>query len=739
MPLISLFKRVAYTKFPEDMQLIDFLEKTRDGEWEDIVTQCRLIKDDKKRKEFKEEMPTATLSGQFIERNDGGLTEHSEYINIDIDDLENINNIKYILCQDKYVYACWVSTSGTGLRVLFHIDKSKHRESYIGISQYLYDRYDITSIDVNGKALSKPYVVSWDPALYYSPDSVPMFKKYVKETIIKKLPDFIHTDDDFKNVLLQITSRKVNICESYEEWIKVGFALSEKFGENGRQYFHDISSQSSRYKYEEANKQFTRCLKAKGQVTPVNIATFYYYAKSNNIEITSERTKNIVRTTKNGKKTGLKPDQIIANLEKFYNIVDVEDVVKEIFDQRNFQGDDEEESILHGLEIFISGNYSLKMNEVTGYLEMDGKPQYSADLNTIFIAAKKVLPKLDYLLMMRLLKSDFIETYNPFFKFLGSDGIPFILPATPVPVAEQPVFDSPLIDLLASTIVNDNPSYTLYFTRKWIVGIISAMHKVHSPLLHALLGGQNKGKTEWYRRLLPNVLKQYYAESKLDKGTDDELLMTENILIMDDELDGKTNKDKKKLNATTSKEFFSLRRPYGDHNEKVLRYAVLCGTSNYPESVLSDPTGNRRVIPIDVTDINKELYNSINKDDLFREAFSLYKQGFDWRINKEDIPELNRDAEKYEVTTKEKELILKYFTPGSDYWLSTTEILVEIEILTKQKLLLTTIGRELLKIGFDRKTVRMGAYITVKKWGIRRNKYDEIHAQKQDKDDNPPF
>ncbi|MBK7345809.1 MAG: hypothetical protein IPI98_02545 [Chitinophagaceae bacterium] len=166
------------------------------------------------------------------------------------------------------------------------------------------------------------------------------------------------------------------------------------------------------------------------------------------------------------------------------------------------------------------------------------------------------------------------------------------------------------------------------FVRKWIVSIISSMHKVHSPLLLALARfSKGTGKTEFFRRLLQTSYLDI-TQSKLDKEKDDELLMCENIIIMDDELGGKSKSDAQKLKNITSKEYFYLRRPYGDHNERILRVAVLCGTSNYI-NVVNDTTGNRRILPIKVLDIDKDLFNGIDKRKLFNEAYQLYKSGFD--------------------------------------------------------------------------------------------------------------
>jgi len=744
MSSISLFRNVASVTNPENFDIVEYLEKTRDGEWEDIVTQCRNIKDKEKRDAFKQKMPTATLSGLFDYRSDDKLVSHSGFISMDLDHVDNLNGMRDALQKDRYVFSVFMSTSGDGLRVIFKIESNKHREAFKALSQYIYENYG-HPCDPNGINVSKPYVVSFDPYLYLNYNNVPVFKHYIKETVIKQMPSFLHTTEDFERVMQQITGRQINICESYDDWLKVGFALASELGEGGRSHFHTISQISAKYKHSVCEKQYTACLKARG-VEKINISSFYYLAKINGLDIVSEKTKTVIRTTRNGKQAGLKKEQIVDNLEKFAGITGVEKLVEQIFDSPNKDAyTEEEQSILHQLELFISNSYSLRMNDVTGFLEENNKQLSPSDLNTIFIAAKKLMPKLDYNLLVRLLKSDFIERYNPFFEFFESDGIPVRLPATPD--KNEKKYSSPLIDMLAQSIKNEDPVYTRYFLRKWMVSIISSAHKVHSPLLFCLLGAQNSGKTEFFRRLLPTELQSYYAESKLDKEKDDELLMCENLIVMDDELGGKSKSDAQKLKNITSKQYFSLRRPYGDHNEKILRLAVLCGTSNLKE-VLNDTTGNRRIIPIEVTDIDKELYNSIDKKQLFMEAYRLYKEGFDWRINHKDISYLNKDQVKYEAIVKERELILKYFEIGDEDRLSSTEILVEIEKLTQQRLSINTMGRELENLGFEKKSTRIGQ-TSAKKWCVKRiNRVEplpikgaelEMPSPKKPEEDDLPF
>lgn len=601
------------------------------------------------------------------------------------------------------------------------MNQKKHRDAFTGISQYLFEKYGLAA-DPNGISLSKPYVVDYDPFIYINPlySEVPIFDKYIKEVQIKEIVGFVYSPNDFDSIIKQIVGRGVNICDGYAEWLKVGFAISEQFGESGSHYFHEVSRMSPKYNRTICENQYKRCLKARG-TTKVNISTFYYLAKINGISIFTEQTKTIIRITVNGKKAGLSKDAIAKNLKKFSNIEGAENLVSKIYDNDN-SGDDykNEDNTIEQLEMYISNNYNLKMNEVSGFLENNGASLSNSDINSMFIGAKKLIPKLDYNLMIRLLKSEFVPSFNPFFEYFNSDGLPYILP--PKYTDNNSEYKSPIIDQLAMTIINDEPLFTRRFVKKWIVSIISSMHKVHSPLLLALVGSQGTGKTEFFRRLLPKELLRYYAESKLDKEKDDELLMCENIIIMDDELGGKSKSDTQKLKNITSKEYFYLRRPYGDHNEKILRIAVLCGTSNHL-GIINDTTGNRRIIPIKVNDIDKDLFNGIDKRKLFDEAYNLYKAGFDWRVMGKSVDLLKYVTPEFESTTIERELLLKYFEPAGEGGtkLLAAEIHVELEELTRQRINFKTLGYELQSTGFERLSVRNKmSGTTSKRWLVKR-------------------
>lgn len=707
MPNISVFDDIFTTTSEENFPLELYLQSVQNGKYEDMVHLIRKQRSEKQKDLLKQKIPKVTFSGIFSHRSDTGLVEHSGKLAMDLDDLEDPENVKKLLSQDRFVYACFRSTGGNGLTVLYNIKPTKHRESFLGIAKYLLITYGQLA-DPSGISLSKPYGFTFDPHIYIAKGNVPIWTSYPVERKVESIPNFAFAKDDFSDLLNQIVNRGIVLCQSYDEWLKVGFGLADKFGESGRQYFHMISSVHPKYNVKRTDDQYKYCIQSKN-LKQATIKTFYFYCKEAGLQITSQRTSIIRKRTLNSKAAGLKKETIVKNLKEFEGITDCDEIVSEIFDGKAEIGDGE--SMIEQLEMFISANYNMERNELTRYLERDGKDISQRDMNSIYIAAKKILPFLNYDLVERLLVSDFIKQYNPIIRYFER------LPT--VKTKYEDGFKSPLIDKLASTIINDIQPFTEYFLRKWLVSIVSSAHGEHSPLMFVLLGEkQGKGKTEWFRKLPPIPLKRYYAESKLDAGKDDEILMTQKLIIMDDEMSGKSKREIQRLKELTSKQMFSLREPYGRVNVDLMRLAVLCGTSNFKE-VLHDPTGNRRIIPIPVDDIDQKLYNSIDKEKLFGEIYCLWKAGFEWRILGDDIEYLRKYETDFEAANLERELLQRYFTPYEEEYVTSSDIKVDLEKLTQQRLSLDMIGKQLNRLGFAKKSMRIDGQ-SVKRWCIKR-------------------
>lgn len=642
---ISYYERINDIKSNRTIPLDIFFEFIRDGKWQDVVLPIRVITDKKERDAKKQYLPSVTISGKFTERYDEKLEQHSGYLGVDIDEEGlperlDVQEFKSLICADRYCVAAFVSASGRGLCTVFKVVPSKHREAFQGICEYIYSKYgaicDPTSVNE-----SRPRFVSYDPHIYINHGETSAFTQYPKEKAPKKIERVIYAKNDFDQIIQQIQSRHLDLTkDSYFRYLRIGFALVHQFGENGRDYFHLICQFSAKYDSNRADKQFNACLRHKSS-NETTISTIYYFCKQDGIELYTERTKKIAYTTSAGKKAGLKPEQIAENLAKYEDIHDAQDIIQQVWDNNIVLT---EESILDQVEMFIRQNYNLRRNVITRYIENEGKPQETRQMNSIFIKCKKIFGTLNFDLMDRLINSDFVPDYNPFLEFIE---------------ANKELKPTGNIEKLFSCIINEDPAYCLHFGRKWLAGLISSIHGEHSPLVWVMVGDKiGAGKTEFLRRLLPKDLIHYYAESKLDAGKDDYILMTQKLIVSDDEMGGKSKKESKLLKDLCSKQVFSLREPYGRSNVDLVRLASLAGTTN-DFNIISDV--NRRIIPIRVDSVNQALYNSIDKTELFMEAYWLWKSGFEWRVLGDDIKYLQQDEDMFEMKTSEGELIVKYF------------------------------------------------------------------------------
>ena len=166
---------------------------------------------------------------------------------------------------------------------------------------------------------------------------------------------------------------------------------------------------------------------------------------------------------------------------------------------------------------------------------------------------------------------------------------------------------------------------------------------------------------------------------------------------------GKSKKESKRLKELTSKQTFTLREPYGKMNVDLNRLAVLCGTTNDMQ-ILNDPTGNRRLIPIQIRSIDYKKYNEVDKRLLLIEAYNLWKSGYEWQLTSEDVEAMQQNNNKFEEFSLEYELINKYFRIPNESWLiemSATEIKIHLEKVSMQKISLKRVGMELKRMGFE--------------------------------------
>ena len=85
---------------------------------------------------------------------------------------------------------------------------------------------------------------------------------------------------DYQALVNEIINRNINMFETFEDWTKGAFALSN-LGEEGRGLFKSISKLSGKYHESENNRKFTNALHTSNKV---GIATFIYMCHQHGID-----------------------------------------------------------------------------------------------------------------------------------------------------------------------------------------------------------------------------------------------------------------------------------------------------------------------------------------------------------------------------------------------------------------------------------------------------------------------
>lgn len=694
---ISQYRNVS-DKEGIDIDIMDFLHGIKIGSWQDQVLQIRNIKDKKDRQDKKKSCPLVTISGSFSDRKDNALRKHSGLIAIDIDNIDNAETVKDVIKNDPYIFAAFVSISGSGLCLLIKIDGTRHKDAFDGLCKYLYDQYQI-QVDRSGSNLSRARFISYDPHLILNEKSQ-TFKKYLPKEKQREIPNIVFVQTDFDQMINEMVKRGVNCCEDYQDWIRIGFGLVNQFKDQGREYFHALSQLSSKYNRDDTDRQYDICLKAeRSSSKPVTIGTIYYHAKQAGIEFYSKQTKEIIKQAASQNRAGSDRKQIAKILHEHSGIAPElsQSIIDEVINKKvSYKSD----NLIDDICSFLKP-YRLKKNLITRSVELKGKPIDDSDINSIFLDTKVAFENVTKDLICSILFSNRIETYDPILTFFHGRGL------------KDAKDNCPNLTLLLESVISDTDNYDRWIT-KWLVSVVASAYKKHSPLVLVLCGEQQgTGKTHWFRYLLPQSLQFLFAESKMDNGKDDEILMTKKWIILDDEYGGKSKREEKKLKEITSKQWINVREPYGRVSVDLKRLAVFCGTSNEIQ-ILNDPTGNRRIIPIHILDIDKQKYNECDKEMLWIELHALYQAGYDYTILSDDIINLNANTEDFKQSTAEEELVATKLSPEGvmPEWLNLTQIIQYLILDTKYSNLSNTrLGVILSKQGFEKKRMKMGGTV----------------------------
>jgi hypothetical protein len=168
---VSVFRSATDAKPMQSESIEAVLAGIRDGRWEKPVQRVRetLARDGEEAyKKAKKSLAALTFAGEFFKRANGALGKHSGYICLDIDDVEDLDEVRKRVWADPYTVWVFVSPSGAGLKVGLKIPEAKNAEEHRGyfeaIDAYYRDVLGVT-LDHAGKDVARLCFVSWDPSI----------------------------------------------------------------------------------------------------------------------------------------------------------------------------------------------------------------------------------------------------------------------------------------------------------------------------------------------------------------------------------------------------------------------------------------------------------------------------------------------------------------------------------------------------------------------------------------------
>ena len=329
-------------------------------------------------------------------------------------------------------------------------------------------------------------------------------------------------------------------------------------------------------------------------------------------------------------------------------------------------------------EIFLHTHYEMRKNIMTGvaqYRDNNGEDDEFRDLddearNEMTMRAKEMGLKTWDRDIARFIESPRIEKFDPVNTWLDSIG----------------AWDGEdRIKALAARVPTNQPNWEHYL-HTWLLGMVAHWQGRKSltgnALVPLLIGRQGCGKSSFCRILLPKELRDYYNDRiNFKNETDLNLGLTSFALINIDEFDKTTARQQVLLKYLLSTADVKFRPPYGKAYKQYRRYASFIGTTNQPKP-LTDPTGSRRFVCVEVTDMIN-FSDDLDHYQIYAQLKAEIEQGMKYWLDDDEIARLIDENERFQRIDSLEEMIAAVFRKPEEgeagHWFSATEVLEKLQ------------------------------------------------------------
>lgn len=710
--IVSIFKN--FNEVVQNSKVVEVLNDIKTGKYINVITYLRKSLAESKMEAYeraKKSLPAFTPSASFK----GGrklefVTAYTQIVVLDIDKLttEQLNTAKQLSKETPYTFASFVSPSGNGLKIFVKVNSSQenHKEAFLTLQKF-YEEFLSLPIDKSGKDVTRLCFVSYDTDLYLNENAT--------------VYPVISTED-----LTPYIEQNSEVITEQPTIASNGFS-TEKFGNDYlATYEHCVRFTKKKESYVNGNRNnfvhLLACnLNRKGVPLPTAmgyILSDYNYDAKEVATTVNSAYRNIQEHNKSA--LSISPNGKISEQSKSN---------KSSEDDENEE--EEKPSFIDRLENFLNYRYSFRYNVVSGKLEYKTvkasvwKPVTDFVENSILREILKAKVKCNINTLRNLLRSDFCEQFDPFKAYFDN-----------LPDNED---ETDYITELANTITTTKQDLWIECFKKWFVAMVACVtnDKAINQTVIVFSGKQGVGKTTWIEKLIPKPLKDYMFSGTINPNNKDTLIhLAECMLINLDELENLNRTEIGTLKELITKTHIRMRKAYGHNNETLPRRASFAGSVNTAQ-FLNDTTGSRRFLCFEVEHI--EYTHNIDINQAYAQARQLYKSGFRYWFNQEEIKEINLNNEQYQIRSPEEELLLTWFEIAdrdtANNFLNTTQIATKLAERAKLNITDGTVmklGKALKKHGYLRLSKKSG-YV----YAVKELTWEEVDNQNREKEPPP--
>ena len=306
---MSLFNAPITNKVPSGTVIPDELARMVRSTWLEPQTRAlRAIADKASARSYKgQQLPYVTFSGVFSYCSDACLVKHSRLLCIDLDGVEDVDALKQRLIADGHFFTvlAFRSPSGNGVKwvIVIDLDVCDHKTWFHAVRNYLLANYGDSltpkMVDSQCQNVSRACYLCYDPSAYVNTDvKEPQlsfdpvawaghsadFRQPKRQPISTRQP-LLPMEELAKAraVARELVRRGANIADSYGDYLKLGFALANGLGNEGRELYHELCSMSPKYREHDCERKWQQCMRQNNGRT--TIATFYQMAKQAGIDL----------------------------------------------------------------------------------------------------------------------------------------------------------------------------------------------------------------------------------------------------------------------------------------------------------------------------------------------------------------------------------------------------------------------------------------------------------------------